>query len=140
MILAAIFLATVKRTEVKSQKKTLQKCSRLVINRSNKDGSGTGQNTLGDGLTTNSVYGTRVQDKEICLNVPDVLRVLAVYESSTAGDPNLPRISLINRSAELTDTIQGEIVVGETSGATAKVVTKLSWFRGYCLYKRYTIR
>ena len=28
-----------------------------------------------------------VQDKEICLNVPDVLRVLAVYESSTAGDP-----------------------------------------------------
>ena len=123
---AAIFLATVKRTEVTSQKKTLQKCSRLVINRSNKDGSGTGQNTLGDGLTTNSVYGTRVQDKEICLNVPDVLRVLAVYESSTAGDPNLPRISLINRSAELTDTIQGEIVVGETSGATAKVVTKLA--------------
>jgi len=123
---AAIFLGTVKRTEVKSQKKTLQKCSRLVINRSNKSGSGTGQNTLGDGLTTNSVYGTRVQDKEICLNVPDVLRVLAVYESSTAGDPNLPRISLINRSAELTDTIQGEIVVGETSGATAKVVTKLA--------------
>ena len=78
------------------------------------------------GLTTNSVYGTRVQDKEICLNVPDVLRVLAVYESSTAGDPNLPRISLINRSAELTDTIQGEIVVGETSGATAKVVSKLA--------------
>ena len=123
---AAIFLGTVKRTEVKSQKKTLQKCSRLVINRSNKSGSGTGQNTLGDGLTTNSVYGTRVQDKEICLNVPDVLRVLAVYESNTAGDPNLPRISLINRSAELTDTIQGEIVVGETSGATAKVVTKLA--------------
>ena len=29
---------------------------------------------LGDGLTTNSVYGTRVQDKEICLNVPDVIK------------------------------------------------------------------
>ena len=123
---AAIFLATVKRTEVKSQKKTLQECSKLVINRSNKNGSGTGQNTLGDGLTTNSVYGTRVQDKEICLNVPEVIRVLAIYESSTTGDPNLPRISLINRSAELTDTIQGELVIGETSGATARVVAKLA--------------
>ena len=39
----AIFTATVKRTEVKSQKKTLHKCSKLIINRSKKDGSGTGQ-------------------------------------------------------------------------------------------------
>ena len=121
---AAIFLGTVKRTEVKSQKKTLQECSRLVINRSRKDGSGTGQNTLADGLTTHSVYGTRVQDREICLNVPDGARVLGVYQSNTVGDANLPSISLINRSAELTDTIQGEIVVGESSGATAKVVSK----------------
>ena len=75
---AAIFLGTVKRTEVKSQKKTLQECSRLVISRSRKDGSGTGQNTLADGLTTNGVYGTRVQDREICLNVPDGARVLGV--------------------------------------------------------------
>ena len=121
---AAIFLGTVKRTEVKSQKKTLDVCSTLVINRSVKGGSGTGQNTLGDGLTTSSVYGTRVQDREISLNLPDVVRVLGIYESSTTGDANLPSISLINRSAELTDTIQGELVVGETSGATAKVVSK----------------
>ena len=121
---AAIFLGTVKRTEVKSQKKTLDVCSTLVINRSTKSGSGTGQNTIGDGLTTSSVYGTRVQDREISLNLPDVVRVLGIYESSTTGDANLPSISLINRSAELTDTIQGELVVGETSGATAKVVSK----------------
>ena len=121
---AAIFLGTIKRTEVKSQKKTLDVCSTLVINRSVRDGSGTGQNTLGDGLTTSSVYGTRVQDREISLNLPDVIRVLGIYESSTTGDANLPSISLINRSAELTDTIQGELVVGETSGATAKVVSK----------------
>ena len=123
---SAVLTATAKRTEVKSQKKILTKCNKLVINKSQKVGSGTGENTLNDGLETSNVYGIRVQDKEICLNVPDVLRILAVYESSTAGDPNLPRISLINRSAELTDTIQGELVVGENSGATAKVVTKLS--------------
>jgi hypothetical protein len=121
---AGVFTATVKRTEVKSQKKTLNRCKKLIINRSQKDGSGDGQNTLGDGLTTNNVYGTRVQDKEICLNQPDVVKVIAVYESSTAGDPNLPSISLINRSAELTDTIQGELIVGDNSGATAQVVTK----------------
>ena len=63
-----------------------------------------------------------------------VIRVLAIYESSTTGDPNLPRISLINRSAELTDTIQGELVIGETSGATARVVAKASWFCGCCLH------
>ena len=120
----AIFLGTIRRTEVASQKKILQRCSQLVINRSQQSGSGTAQNTLADGLTTSSVYGTRVQDKEICLNVPDGVRVLGIYESSTAGDPNLPSISLINRSAELTDTIQGELVLGETSGATARVVSK----------------
>ena len=70
---AAIFLATIKRTEVKSQKKTLQECSKLVINRSNKNGSGTG--LLGDGLTSSDVYGTRVQDKEIGLHFPDIVRV-----------------------------------------------------------------
>ena len=121
---AGIFTATVKRTEVKSQKKTLNRCKKLIISRSKKDGSGSAENTLGDGLTTNNVYGTRVQDKEISLNQPDVVKVLAVYESSTAGNPNLPSISLINRSAELTDAIQGELVVGENSGATAQVVTK----------------
>ena len=46
---------------------------KIIINRSQKDGSGTGQNTLGDGLTTSSIYGTRVQDKEICLNFPDAV-------------------------------------------------------------------
>ena len=118
----AVFTATVKRTQVISQKKTLDQCQKIIINRSQKAGSGTG--LLGDGLTSSNVYGTRVQDKEICLNFPDIVRVLAVFESSTTGDPNLPSISLINRSADLTNTIKGELVIGENSGATARVVTK----------------
>ena len=118
----AVLTATVKRTQVTSQKKTLNECNKIIINRSQKTGSGTG--LLGDGLTSSNVYGTRVQDKEICLNFPDIVRVLAVFESSTTGDPNLPSISLINRSADLTNTINGELVVGENSGATARVVTK----------------
>ena len=36
-----------------------------------------------NGLTYNTVFGTRVEDDEICLNVPDGVRVHAVFESST---------------------------------------------------------
>ena len=118
---SGVFTATVKRTQVTSQKKTLNECNKITINRSQKTGSGTG--LLGDGLTSSDVYGTRVQDREIGLHFPDIVRVLAVFESSTTGDPNLPSISLINRSADLTNTINGELVVGENSGATARVVT-----------------
>ena len=102
----AVFTATVKRTQVTSQKKTLNECNKFTINRSQKTGSGTG--LLGDGLTSSDVYGTRVQDREIGLHFPDIVRVLAVFESSTTGDPNLPSISLINRSADLTNTINGD--------------------------------
>ena len=120
----AIFVATVKKTNIATQKKTLSRCTKLVINRSQLDGSGTGQKTLNDGLTTSDTYGTRVQDEEISLNVPDVLRVHAIFESNTTSDPLLPKITLINKSADLTNAIQGELIIGDDSGATARVVTK----------------
>ena len=120
----AIFVATVKKTNIATQKKTLSRCSTVTISRSQLSGSGTGQKTLGDGLTTSDVYGTRVQDEEISLNVPDILRVHAVFESNTINNPSLPKITLINKSASLTNAIQGELVVGDDSGATARVVSK----------------
>ena len=120
----AIFVATVKKTNIATQKKTLSRCTKLVINRSQLDGSGTGQKTLDDGLTTSDIYGTRVQDEEISLNVPDVLKVHAIFESNTTSDPLLPKITLINKSAELTNAIQGELIIGDDSGTTARVVTK----------------
>ena len=119
----AILVATLKKINVKSQNKTLARCSKLVVNRSKYSYSGTGAGTFNDGLTYNAVYGTRVQDKEICLNVPDGLRVHAVFESSTASAPTLPRITLVNRTSDLTNTVQGELVVGSTTGAVARVVT-----------------
>ena len=117
----AILTYTVKKTELTSQTKTLKKCRKLTISNSRLTGSGA--SGLADGLTSSNVYGTRVQDEEISLNVPDGVRVLAVFESSTAGDPNLPRLSLINRSTDLTNTVQGELLVGRLSGAAAKVVS-----------------
>ena len=117
----AILTYTVKKTELTSQTKTLKRCSKLTISKSRTTGSGA--SGLVDGLTSSNVYGTRVQDEEISLNVPDGVRVLAVFESSTTGDPNLPRLSLINRSTDLTNTVQGELLVGRISGAAARVVS-----------------
>ena len=117
----AIFTYTVKKTELTSQTKTLKKCNKLTISKSRLTGSGA--SGLVDGLTHSNVYGTRVQDEEISLNVADGVRVLAIFESSTTGDPNLPRLSLINRSTDLTNTVQGELLVGRLSGAAAKVVS-----------------
>jgi len=117
----AIFTYTVKKTELTSQTKTLKRCSKLTISKSRSTGSGA--SGLVDGLTSSNVYGVRVQDEEISLNVCDGVRVLAVFESSTTGDPNLPRLSLINRSTDLTNTVQGELLVGRISGAAARVVS-----------------
>ena len=36
---------------------------------------------IGDGLTSSSVFGKRVQDREVSLDVPDVVSVLPVFES-----------------------------------------------------------
>ena len=122
----AILVATLKKVNVKPQTKNLSRCTKLVVSRSKYDYSGAATTNFNDGLTYNTVYGTRVQDKEICLNVPDGLRVHAVFESSTTGAPTLPNITLINRSNPLTDTLQGELLIGSTSGAAARVVTSAS--------------
>ena len=111
-----VLVATIKKTIVKSQNKTLNRCNTITINKTQ------GVTVAQNGVTANSVYGNRVEDKEICLYVPDGVRVHAIFESSTAGDPSLPTVTLTNRSADLTDTIQGEVLIGNTSGAAARVV------------------
>jgi hypothetical protein len=119
----AILVATIKKVNVEEQSKTLSRCNKLVVSRSKHDYSGSTGTTFNNGLTFNSVYGTRVEDDQISLNVPDGIRVHAIFESSTTGDPTLPNVTLINRSDDLTDTLQGEIFIGNISGAVARVVT-----------------
>ena len=118
----AILIATLKKINVKSKAKNLTRCSKLVVNRSKYEYSGAAGTNFNNGLTYNTVFGTRVEDDEISLNVPDGLRVHAIFESSTTAAPTLPQLTLVNRSANLTDTIKGEILIGSNSGAVARVV------------------
>ena len=94
-----------------------------VISNSTENISGTGNGTLNDGLTPDfRKYGTRVQDVDICLNYPDVIRVNGIFESEDTNDPKCPTITLTETTNDLTETIPGEEFYGETSGALGKVI------------------
>ena len=120
-------IATVKNLRASSKIKKFNTASSLVVNKSKFTASGIGTTSLNDGLTYSQAYGTRVQDNEISLNVPDVVRVLAVYESTDANDPQLPVISF-NGTTGSTNTNQdfniGEWIVGKNTGAVGLIVAR----------------
>ena len=117
-------IATVKNLNPSSKSKKLNKVSKITIENSSLVSSGIGTTTLNDGLSYSNVYGTRVQDKEISLNVPDAVRVLAVYESDDTSNPNLPQLQLTGFFGNA-NYIVGEYIEGKTSGAVALVTSKV---------------
>lgn len=120
-------ITTIVNSKPSSKIKKLNRANVLKVNYSNTRSSGIGNTTLGDGLIYSGTYGTRIQDKEICLNVPDALRVLAVYESYDEYEAKLPSIQAINFSGPSNnnqDLIIGEYITGSQSGASGLVVSK----------------
>ena len=123
----ATLTITAKRTKLTSKVKTVTRCSDLIVDRSHKAGSGIGSTTFNDGLTFSAVYGTRVQDDTISLNVPDALRILGIFESNDTANPDLPSIIVSSQSDTFTNNvIIGETLIGSSSGAVAKVVSVVS--------------
>ena len=119
----ARLIATLQKNTVTTTNKNIRS-SHAFVDFSTELISGTGENTLNDGLTpdTSGRYGTRVQDKDICLLYPDVIRVNGIFESTDINNPTVPTITLSSTTLSLTETISGEEFYGETSGALAKVV------------------
>jgi len=121
-------IVTVKNTKPNSKIKNFNSVGSLIVNRSKYASSGIGTTTLNDGLTYSQIYGLRVQDEEISLNVPDVVRVVGVFESKTTDDPQLPKIKLSGFTGPTInnqDFIVGEHILGSTSGAIALVVNRV---------------
>jgi len=108
----ARLIATLRKVNVKAKIKEKQKINVLTIANSKDSSSGIGTTTLNDGLTYGTVYGTRVQDEDISLNVSDVTKIYAVLESNNTNDPIFPRISL--RSINSTTGTTGDLLIGET--------------------------
>jgi hypothetical protein len=112
---------TFKKINVSSRKKIYNRCSSLIINKTL-----SGINTSTNGLTKSEIYGLRVEDKEISLNIPDVESIIGIFESSTSSDPILPNITLTNLNSNILNLVKGERIVGNDSNAVAVVVSSNS--------------
>ena len=112
---------TVKKNNIKNKKKEYTRSEKINITNTN-----SGVSTSISGLTTSRFYGTRVEDREISLNLPDVVKVIAVYESYDSNAPTLDSIELPSGLALDSNSILGERVVGRDNGAIAQVVTRSS--------------
>ena len=124
---SAKLIATLRKINVKEKIKEIKKINTLTVVGSANSTSGIGTTTLNDGLTFNEVFGTRVQDEEISLNAPDVIKLHGVFESSDSSVPVFPKATLssINSSTAKTgDLLIGEKFVASTSKFTGIYVSK----------------
>ena len=120
---------TVKKNSITSKSKVLTRSEKVNITNTVSAAS-----TEISGLNYSQYYGTRVEDKEICLNFPDVVEVVALYESLTSSAPTLDYIEFPAGLGLDTNSILGERVVGSESRAIAQVVTRVSPVRVEIVY------
>ncbi len=124
-------ITTLRKTNITPKIKTKNLAKNIVIRNSNDSGSGIGGTTLNDGLTYGTYpYGTRVQDKVISLNEPDVILIYGVFSGDGSNsDPESPSMTVGNMDGPTNttnDLILGEEVVGSISGSRAIYVDKKS--------------
>ena len=122
-------ITTIRKEDITSKTKLRNVAQDIIINKSSNAASGIGSTTLDDGLQAgNWPFGTRVQDEEISLNVPDVYQIHGIYESEGTEDPTSPFMTLSQMdgiTATTNDLIIGEVIVGKTSGAKGLYLQKL---------------
>ena len=75
------------------------------------------------GLTTSKYYGTRIEDREISLNVPDVINVRAIYESTDENAPVLDKLTFVSGLSLDQNVVIGEKITGQDGRAVGQVVS-----------------
>lgn len=115
-------IATLKKRQVTNKSKDFIRSKQISVTGTSGISTQTGGNS--SGLTTSKYYGLRVEDLEISLNVPDVVNVRAVYESTNSSTPVLDKLTFATGLSLDTNAITGERIVGESSRAVAQVVNK----------------
>ena len=119
--------ASLIKNGITSKKKEYSRSRTINITLSKYSQSGSNaSSSINDGLTYNRFYGLRVQDEEICLNYPDVAKIIAIYESFDTSAPVLDQIEFSASANVITNAIIGENILGNSSKAVARVVTKPS--------------
>jgi hypothetical protein len=118
---------TLIKNGIQSKIKEYNRSKTLSVSLSKYSQSGSGiSSSIGDGLTYNQYYGLRVQDEEISLNYPDVVKVISVYESFDSLAPTLDQVQFTSSASVTTNAIIGEDILGNTSKAVARIVSKPS--------------
>ena len=109
---------TLKKLGVTSKSKDYLRSQTLEVTRTK------GVATPFSGLSHSRGYGLRVEDDEISLNVPDVVKVHAVYESKDTNTPVLDKLTFVSGLTLNTDTIVGEHIRGKESRAIGQIVSR----------------
>jgi len=112
-------ITTLKKQSVTNKSKNLTRSKQISVTRTSGVSTATG-------LSTSNYYGLRVEDDEISLNVPDVVSIRAIYESTDTSAPVLDRLTFATGLGLDTNAIVGEKIVGQNSRAIAQVVNKTS--------------
>ena len=107
---------TLKKVGVTSKSKNYVRSKQLEVTRT------VGLSTNGN-LTQSDAYGLRVEDEEISLNVPDVNKIIAVYESKTVNKPVLDNLVFVSGLSLDTTAVIGEKIVGEESRAIGQILS-----------------
>ena len=135
----ATLIATLRKVKPKAKEKIKNRVNSIIINLSKLEGSGIGATTLNNGLNYgNYPFGTRVEDEIISLNVPDIIQIHGIFESSDTLAASCPQVNLqsINTNSTTTsELLVGERLVGQTSGSVAIVAEKLNNSSITFLYK-----
>jgi hypothetical protein len=125
-----VLIATLKKTKVTPKAKRKKVVESIIVNKSALASSGIGSTTLNDGLVYgNYPFGTRVQDREICLNYPDVHILYGIFESNSVDDPQMPSATMSSMdgpTSTTNDLVIGENVRGTISGAKAIYAEKIN--------------
>ena len=112
---------TVKKNNIRNKTKEYIRSENVIVSNTS-----SGVSTSISGLSANSYYGLRVEDKEISLNVPDVAKLIAVHESYDSNNPSLDALEFPSGLGLDVNSILGEKIVGRTSDAIAQIVTRVS--------------
>ena len=112
---------TLKKQALKSKQKNYIRSQKIEILK-----TAVGINTTASGMERSTAYGLRVEDKEISFNIPDVARVIGVFESVDTNSPILDKFTFPDGLSLNTTTILGEKILGRTTGAVAQITAQLS--------------
>ena len=112
---------TLRKYNVLNKSKIYTRSQQLSVNKSI-----SGIQTSITGLSSSQYYGLRVEDQEISLNVPDVVKVIAIYESLNTSAPVLDKMSFAAGLSLDTQSVVGERLIGKTSRAIGQIVNRIA--------------